>query len=113
MKTSPFPVSRIVAHVANVHLSLSLSHSCEDGKLAPPTASQNGTFKVSVVFSATEVFDLQANGLVFRIGGSPATYCPSTISGCPDSVSETVWTCADGLCNLVCRFLFPFVVLSF
>lgn len=86
--------------------SISFSHSCDNGKLAPPVASKTGTFKVAVVFSATEIVDLQANGLVFRVGGSPATYCPSNIAACPASVSETVWTCADGLCDLVCRLRF-------
>ena len=105
--------SLYIPHLPMWLISISFSHSCDNGKLAPPEASTNGTFKVAVVFSATEIVDLQANGLVFRVGGSPSTYCPSNIAACPASVSETVWTCADGLCDLVCRLrFFPFGVLS-
>ena len=81
-------------------------HSCDNGVLAPPAPSIDGTFLVIALQSP--YFDsafVQASGLAFRIGGDPpATYCPDEVAqlgDCPPG-TETVWTCADGYCVLVC-----------
>ena len=82
------------------------SHSCQNGMLAPPTSSPDNpttsTFRVVVEYDPTTSYsgDIQANGLVFRIGGDPATYCPLDIEDCPLGI-ETDWTCSSDICNLV------------
>lgn len=43
---------------------------------------------------------IEASGLVFRIGGSPATYCPSNVGNCPAG-TETDFILSNGFFNLV------------
>ena len=100
-RTEILPFRLWPAAQTNVHYL----HSCDNGRLAPPAPSIDGTFLVIALQSP--YFDsafVQASGLAFRIGGDPpATYCPDEVAqlgDCPPG-TETVWTCASGYCGLV------------
>ena len=86
---------------ANNHLL----NSCNNGKLAPPTPEPTTTFRVLVEIESTKSpgSSVEANGFVFRIGGSPSTYCPSNVGTCPAG-TETIFSCLSGYCNLVSCF---------
>ena len=113
-RTESIPLLRLRRQLERPKLIFHHLHSCNNGKLAPPVPSEDGTFLVMSLQSPhLDSEFIQASGLAFRIGGGPpATYCPARVgSACPAG-EETVWTCSSGYCGLVCYYKSGYLALS-